>query len=84
MSLRQWFPPTKWSAELNAWITTIGFMWLVGECALEETEIETADGKVEKWNSLVKIKKCRYLESSGCTGMCVNMCKVGQAINRDS
>lgn len=21
------------------------------------------------------IKKCRYLESSGCVGMCVNMCK---------
>ena len=51
-------------------------MWLVGECDVEETDITTADGNVEKWKSLVKIKKCRYLESSGCTGMCVNMCKV--------
>jgi hypothetical protein len=24
----------------------------------------------------VKIKKCRYLESSGCVGMCTNMCKL--------
>ena len=24
----------------------------------------------------MKIKKCRYLESSGCVGMCTNMCKI--------
>jgi hypothetical protein len=27
--------------------------------------------------SVVHIKKCRYLENSGCVGMCINMCKVG-------
>ena len=66
----------KWSAELNAWLTTKGFMWLVGECELEEAEVVTPKGNVEAWKSVVKIKKCRYLESCGCTGMCVNMCKV--------
>lgn len=66
----------KWSAELNAWITTKGFLWLVGECELEDMEMEMEDGKTEIWKSVVKIKKCRYLENSGCTGMCVNMCKV--------
>lgn len=24
----------------------------------------------------MKIQKCRYLESSGCVGMCTNMCKL--------
>nr|AFK37308.1 unknown [Lotus japonicus] len=28
-----------------------------------------------KQKSGVHIKKCRYLENSGCVGMCVNMCK---------
>jgi len=27
--------------------------------------------------SVVHIKKCRYLENSGCVGMCTDMCKVG-------
>ncbi|XP_027101564.1 beta-carotene isomerase D27, chloroplastic-like isoform X4 [Coffea arabica] len=29
-----------------------------------------------KQRSGVRIKKCRYLENSGCVGMCVNMCKI--------
>ncbi|XP_019232778.1 PREDICTED: beta-carotene isomerase D27, chloroplastic isoform X2 [Nicotiana attenuata] len=29
-----------------------------------------------KQKSGVHIKKCRYLENSGCVGMCVNMCKI--------
>ncbi|XP_031377455.1 beta-carotene isomerase D27, chloroplastic isoform X2 [Punica granatum] len=29
-----------------------------------------------KQMSGVRIKKCRYLENSGCVGMCVNMCKM--------
>eukprot|EP00262_Sarcandra_glabra_P018586 TRINITY_DN6721_c0_g1_i5.p1 TRINITY_DN6721_c0_g1~~TRINITY_DN6721_c0_g1_i5.p1 ORF type:complete len:226 (+),score=24.68 TRINITY_DN6721_c0_g1_i5:304-981(+) len=29
-----------------------------------------------KQRSGVHIKKCRYLENSGCVGMCVNMCKL--------
>lgn len=58
-------------------------MWLVGECELEETELETPQGTTEVWNSVVKIKKCRYLESSGCTGMCVNMCKVNCLSTRE-
>lgn len=31
------------------------------------------EGRKEKWMSGVTIKKCRYLESSGCVGMCTNM-----------
>ncbi|XWS38147.1 hypothetical protein CRYUN_Cryun19dG0105300 [Craigia yunnanensis] len=29
-----------------------------------------------KQKSGVHIKKCRYLENSGCVGMCLNMCKI--------
>jgi hypothetical protein len=28
-----------------------------------------------KQMSGVQIERCRYLEESGCTGMCVNLCK---------
>ena len=35
-------------------------------------------GRAETWNSGVQIKKCRYLEASGCAALCVNLCKVGR------
>jgi hypothetical protein len=34
-------------------------------------------GLMREQRSVVHIKKCRYLENSGCVGMCMNMCKVG-------
>ena len=34
------------------------------------------EGEKKIWRSGVQIKKCRYLEQSGCVGMCINMCKV--------
>lgn len=73
---RKWFPPSKTAAELNAWITSWGFRWLVGPLEVKDVEIEVAPGKTETWSSGVQIKKCRYLENSKCVGMCVNMCKL--------
>lgn len=52
------------------------FAWLVGPMELEQDDV-TFEGRQEQWRSKVQIKKCRYLEQSGCVGMCVNMCKVG-------
>lgn len=43
---------------------------------LQEHEVLLPDGTTRVQKSTVYIKKCRYLESSGCVGMCVNMCKV--------
>lgn len=63
------------SAEINAWITTTFFKWLVGGSELKAAEVEFKGAK-ETWQSSVQIKKCRYLEASGCVGMCLNMCKV--------
>ncbi|KAF8379931.1 hypothetical protein HHK36_027396 [Tetracentron sinense] len=68
---RKLFPPTKWAAEFNAALTVPFFHWLVGPSEVIEVEING-----EKQRSGVHIKKCRYLENSGCVGMCMNMCKI--------
>ncbi|XP_020205463.1 beta-carotene isomerase D27, chloroplastic [Cajanus cajan] len=65
------FPPTKWAAEFNAALTVPFFEWLVGPSEVVEVEVNGV-----KQKSGVHIKKCRYLENSGCVGMCVNMCKI--------
>jgi hypothetical protein len=49
---------------------------LVGEMEMQEKEVQLPDGTSQLQLSTVHIKKCRYLEQSGCVGMCVNMCKV--------
>jgi hypothetical protein len=72
---KEWFPLNRRNAEINAWITTIGFKWLVGPSEVQDAEI-TFNGEKQVWKSGVKIKKCRYLENSGCVGMCTNMCKI--------
>lgn len=75
-AFRKLFPPTKLSAELNAWFAFLGFKWLVGDMELRSGDVEVAPGVKRNQKSIVYIKKCRYLESSGCVGMCVNMCKL--------
>lgn len=69
--------PDKFGTELNAGITAAFFPFVVGNC-----EIETRTrGDVpcipegEAWNCAVKIEKCRWLEQSGCVGMCAGLCK---------
>jgi len=74
--LRRTIPANKWVCESNAWFAKKFFVWLVGECELREVEIESENGEVRSQLSGVHIKKCRYLEQSGCVGMCVNMCKL--------
>jgi hypothetical protein len=63
------FPPNQASAEINAAITTKFFAWLVGPCEVQEADVVLADGTTRRQLSMVKIKKCRYLEASGCVGM---------------
>ena len=65
----------QWSAETNASITAIFFKWLVGPLETKEVDVDF-EGEKRTWRSGVQIKKCRYLEQSGCVGMCINMCKV--------
>lgn len=65
----------QWTAEVNAAITQRFFVWLVGPLEVKEVEVQFV-GKAQTWKSGVQISKCRYLEQSGCKGMCINMCKV--------
>ena len=74
--IRTFFSPTKLVCELNAWFATQLFEWLVGPCSVVETEIELPSGEKTPQKSGVHIEKCRYLEHSGCVGMCINMCKL--------
>jgi hypothetical protein len=68
--------PNRWVCESNAWFATQLFDWLVGPCQVKAAEVITPDGSTRMQNSAVQIEKCRYLEQSGCVGMCVNMCKL--------
>ena len=74
--IRTFFNPTKLVCELNAWFATKLFEWLVGPCDVTSASIKTVDGATHEQKSCVHIQKCRYLEHSGCVGMCINMCKL--------
>lgn len=54
---------------VNALITPIFFQWLVGPSAVNDSP-ET-DAK----RTGVLIEKCRFLDESGCKGLCLNMCQ---------
>jgi hypothetical protein len=69
---RKLFPTNKFSLELNATICKVVFAWMVGPMTVEKTD---ENDLREEMASRVHIKKCRWLQESGCTGMCVNMCK---------
>ncbi len=74
--IRTFFSPTKWVCESNAWFASILFEWLVGESEINTVEVMDENNQPHQQDSCVKIKKCRYLEESGCVGMCINMCKL--------
>ncbi len=78
--IRTLFSPSQLTSqlvcELNAWFATKLFVWLVGPCEVRSAEVPTAIGALRPQNSAVYIEKCRYLEESGCVGMCINMCKL--------
>jgi hypothetical protein len=66
------FPLNKFSLELNAKICQIVFAWMVGPMTVESSQENDLNEEIA---SKVQITKCRWLQESGCTGMCVNMCK---------
>jgi Beta-carotene isomerase D27-like, C-terminal len=68
--------PTQWVCESNAWFASVMFQWLVGPCDRKSVAVTGLDGQPRLQKSAVQIKKCRYLEDSGCVGLCVNLCKL--------
>ncbi|MDJ1181760.1 DUF4033 domain-containing protein [Roseofilum casamattae] len=74
--LRALISPNQWVCESNAWFAAHLFEWLVGPCHLEDVEIISENNTSSWQKSNVKIEKCRYLEQSGCVGLCINLCKL--------
>lgn len=66
-------PFPDFSCRLNAWVTALTCQWLMGPCKV--VDLELADGQV-KPGMAVHVERCRYLEESGCAGVCINSCKV--------
>jgi len=66
-------PFPSFSSRLNAWATMMTGTWLMGECEVNDCEI---DGDGIGKNQGVLVKRCRFLEESGCASVCVNSCKI--------
>jgi hypothetical protein len=60
------------AAILTAWVTQWSCQWLMGRCQLNDVQL--ADGTTQR--SGVLVEKCKYLEESGCAGICVHTCKM--------
>ncbi|CAN0058967.1 unnamed protein product, partial [Ectocarpus sp. 8 AP-2014] len=79
---RMLFPPSKFSAEVNAFMCPPLFGWLVGKSELTEGVVDVKAAKEGKgpkqevWRNTVKVERCRYLEASKCKGTCMNLCKL--------
>jgi hypothetical protein len=65
-------PFPRFAARMNAWATRMGGTWLMGECEVNDIEI---NGEIFKDQGLL-VKRCRFLEESGCASVCVNACKI--------
>lgn len=66
-------PFPEFSARMNAYATFVAGQWLMGECELIDSK---TDQGIEKTNHGVLVKRCRFLEESGCASVCVNACKL--------
>jgi len=63
-------PFPEFSARMNAAATLYMGQWLMGECELND------DGGKVGQNQGLLVKRCRFLEESGCASICVNSCKI--------
>lgn len=58
---------------MNAWATWVAGTWLMGDCEVNDVEVD--GGEIAKGQGLL-VKRCRFLEESGCASVCVNSCKI--------
>lgn len=58
---------------MNAWATKLVGTWLMGESELNDCKQD--GGGVGVGQGLL-VKRCRFLEESGCASVCVNSCKI--------
>uniref|UniRef100_A0A7S4VAG1 Beta-carotene isomerase D27-like C-terminal domain-containing protein n=3 Tax=Ditylum brightwellii TaxID=49249 RepID=A0A7S4VAG1_9STRA len=75
-------PFPVFSAKLNALATAILGTWLMGECEVNDCEIDNPNPNSTEQpppigkNQGVLVKRCRFLEESNCASVCVNSCKI--------
>jgi len=79
-----WMPPSyavlfskrfpAFSSRMNAWATRWAGTWLMGECEVNDVEIDN-QGTIGRSQGLL-VKRCRFLEESQCASVCVNCCKI--------
>lgn len=67
-------PFPEFSARMNAYATYVAGQWLMGEC--EMIDSKTDQGIEKKTNHGLLVKRCRFLEESGCASVCINACKL--------
>lgn len=70
LAMRSLLPSTTVS-EVNAAVVSEATEWLFGP-----TTRETLAGPNGSEVTVVNVKKCRFLESTGCAGACASMCKL--------
>ena len=66
-------PFPAFAARMNAWATWWAGTWLMGECEINDCEID--GGGIGQGQGLL-VKRCRFLEEAGCAAICFNSCKV--------
>jgi len=82
-----WMPPQyavlfskpfpAFAARMNAWATFVAGTWLMGECEINNVEVDENSGDGgDGVNQGLLVKRCRFLEESGCASVCVNSCKI--------
>mmetsp|Transcript_14712 Transcript_14712/g.27682 ORF Transcript_14712/g.27682 Transcript_14712/m.27682 type:complete len:287 (+) Transcript_14712:54-914(+) len=70
-------PFPAFSAKMNAWATYVVGTWLMGECEINDCRIDGDDENQKSGLSQgLLVKRCRFLEESGCASVCVNSCKL--------
>lgn len=79
----KWMPPAyaklfskpfpAFSSKMNAWATKVAGTWLMGECEINNVIV---DGGNVGINQGLLVKRCRFMEESGCASVCVNSCKL--------
>jgi hypothetical protein len=66
-------PFPAFSSRMNAWATRVAGTWLMGDCEINTVPV---DGNALGVDQGLLVKRCRFLEESGCASVCVNSCKI--------
>jgi len=71
-------PFPAFAARMNAWATWVAGTWLMGECEINDVVvvIDSNMNTTTLPHQGLLVKRCRFLEESGCASVCVNSCKI--------